>query len=125
MGGNPAASLPAGPPAFRSEKMKTKRIHFSTWGENPDSLDIASYAVVHVDDDGYFDAKLDAVKRSIERTTGLAICGCTPQGQACSNGVPESSHYQITLGRPVSRRYGGGYSVEGGLWVSIPCETGE
>jgi len=31
-----------------------------------------------------------------------------------------SRHYQLTLGTPVARRLGGGYSVEGTVWIAVP-----
>ena len=97
-----------------------KRVYFETWGERPAEMNLAGFAVVHPDDVDDFNAELDAVKRSIERTTGLVICGCTPQGTACTNGKPDANHYKLTLGRAVPYRWGG-YSVKGSLWISIPC----
>lgn len=59
---------------------------------------------------------LGAVCRRVRRDSGLLVVGCRADvydtGERCQ-------HYEITLGRPVSGRCGGGYSVEGRLWVRI------
>jgi hypothetical protein len=66
--------------------------------------------------------RIDAVVRGVERRTGLRVCGgpC-PQGHDVKrDGTVMSHHYSMTLGRPVARRYGGGYSVDSELWIAIP-----
>jgi hypothetical protein len=91
----------------------SRRIHFSTWGRRVDRVTIASYAIER---DGRYG--IDAVVASIERSSGLCVCGGPRwDGDNCERGRRVASHYQITLGRPCS---GGGYTPVAGLWVSIP-----
>jgi hypothetical protein len=64
-----------------------------------------------------YETGLDAVRRAIARRTGLAVCSTSPQGVS----LPERErHYQITLGQPCP---GGGYSVEGEMWIAIPPDA--
>jgi len=91
-----------------------KRISFRAWGIRGISRDqVPAYArrgpTCSTD--------IEAVCSAIERKCGLAACAVSPQGTALENGIPESNHFQITLGR---RLRAGGYSVEGVLWVAIP-----
>ena len=68
---------------------------------------------------------IDAAPRGIDRRTGLQVCGCRSDSVAPALGShPEAAHYQITLGRPLPRRLGGGWSVEGELWAAIPVSGG-
>jgi len=88
--------------------MKTIKIY--TWGES--GLGRFSVRVPDGDSD------IESVIRSIERRSGHKICGgpC-PQGTSLSDGKPESRHYSAPLGDPCA---GGGYSVEGEIYFSIP-----
>lgn len=63
----------------------------------------------------------EAAVRSIERRTGLRVCGgpC-PQGQSFSHGKVESNHYSATLG--TWSRFGG-YDVRGEVWFAIPVQS--
>lgn len=95
----------------------TRTILVSGWGKGAQRHNLGSFTVRRREED-YSDA--EAVARSVARRTGLSVCTCRWDGTALSNGRPESNHYQMTLGRPVSRRLGGGYSVDSELWVAIP-----
>lgn len=75
---------------------------------------------VRVDDDLEYCSAEEAVARSVARRTGLCVVTMRQDGTALERGRPESRHYQITLGKPLPRRLGGGWSVEGELWVAIP-----
>jgi len=33
---------------------------------------------------------------------------------------PVASHFQLTLGSRIDKRYGGGHSIEAELWVAVP-----
>lgn len=100
--------------------MRSKRLRFDSWGIQPKWLrpKIPSCCML-ADDDvvvfGWRDAKAGCVASAIERATGLSVVNMQSQGSD-----NEGNHYQITLGRPLPRRYGGGYSVEGSLWVKVP-----
>lgn len=95
--------------------MKMRKIHFSTWGRGVRDLEIASYAVAQD-----HETNIEAVTRSLERTTGLTVCGGPrDDGMALENGKPAALHYQLTLGQRVS----GGYSPEAEVWVAIPVEV--
>jgi len=93
-----------------------QRINFSRWGRKLSGLAFATYAVAQ---DG--ESPIDAVVRSVERTTGLQVCGGPrSDGYAVERGHKTAAHYQMTLGRPCR---GGGWSPEAELWVSIPVEV--
>ena len=91
------------------------RVYYQSWGIRG-ALAVGEYAV----DKGEGGGPLGAVRSSLERRNDLSVCGCSPQGTSLSDGEPESRHFQITLGRPLPRKVGGGYSVEGSVWVAIP-----
>ena len=98
--------------ALKRKVTKMKTITVSTWGK----MGIGKIRVRR--DVCGFD--VDAVRKSIERRTGLSFCG-GPRHDGTSldgRGQPESRHYQGTLGRHLRT---GGYSVEGELWFAIPC----
>lgn len=91
------------------------RVTYSSWGEQGSAVTPA-YAVQKD-----HETRIEAVKRAIGRASKLTVCACSSQGTSLDNkGRPESRHYQITLGRAVPRRLGGGCSVEGSVWVAIP-----
>ena len=93
-----------------------KRIKISVWGKGTKNLRLANYAVAQ---DG--EARIDAVARSVERTTGLVVCGGPARdGREVEGGRTVAHHYHMTLG---TRCRGGGYSPEVELWVSIPVEV--
>ena len=92
-----------------------RRVQFAHWGNSSD-LRIPAYAVAATDEDD-----LDAVTRAVAAANRLSVCCCSPQGSAlCDDGTVESRHYEVTLGRPVPGRHGGGTSVEGSVWIAIP-----
>lgn len=94
-----------------------KRITFRAWGIRPERLQdlIPAYAVRHE-----HEGAAEAVCRAIGRATGHVVVTCSPQGTSLEHGKGESNHYQLTLGTPVARRLGGGYSVEGTVWIAVP-----
>lgn len=89
-------------------------ISVNTWGKR--GLGCISVRVADTDIE-----PIDAVRRSVERRTGLRVCGCRSDGTALDRkGQPESRHYQMTLGLPCRT---GGYSVEGEIWAAIPVAS--
>ena len=63
------------------------------------------------------------VTRSLERRTGLTICGGPrDEGVSLSRGRPTSHHYACTLGRPAR---GGGYTPLAEVWWAEPIEEEE
>lgn len=86
-------------------------IKVSTWG----NVKIGDFRVRVPDYD-----VIGSVRRSIERRTGLRVVTCYVDGCSMNAGKLESRHYQMTLGRPLPRKTGGGYSVSGQVWVAIP-----
>ena len=58
--------------------------------------------------------QMDAVRRSIERRTGLKFCG----GPRYHGGDASGSHYSGTLGRHLGA--GNGFSVVGEIWFCVP-----
>lgn len=65
---------------------------------------------------------MDAVQRSVARRTGYAVVTCRSDGTELDCGRPVAQHHQMTLGSPVPRRLGGGWNVEGEIWVSVPID---
>lgn len=62
----------------------------------------------------------DAIERSIERRTGMAVWRLMPDGTALGrDGKAARLHYCSSYGRRVPRRLGGGVSVYGQIWVSV------
>jgi ethanolamine utilization microcompartment shell protein EutL len=49
------------------------------------------------------------------------VIQASSQGTSMENGIPESNHYQLTLGSPAP---GGGSNVDGTLWIAVPVGTG-
>jgi len=89
------------------------RQHFSVWGPRASELNIAAYAIRQD-----YEFPIEAVMRSIERSTGLTVCA-GPRDCGCSRdarGAESSHHYQIALGRPLRH---GGHSVEAEIWISV------
>ena len=100
-------------------KTTTTTTTISTWGHRGAAQRLNLGTVVRHRADGV-DTALDAIRRKILRQTGLVACGITPQGSSvAADGTIRARHYQITLGKSLSRRTGGGYSVEGALFVAI------
>lgn len=98
--------------------MKTYRIKIDAWGIQPNRLrgSIGGMAIVR---DG--DTPVEAVCRSIERRTGLSVIACRSDGTRLDGrGRPEANTYEITLGRVLAKRFGGGYSVDGRCWIAVP-----
>jgi hypothetical protein len=93
----------------------SKRIYFEHWGARG-SVRIPAYAVRTEGDD----SDMKAVARAVAAASGLATCGCSPQGTVLDGDLEWAEHYELTLGRPLPRRVGGGFSVEGSVWVSVP-----
>ena len=94
----------------------SNRIKFTTWGRKASELNFASYAVCQE-----HETPIEAVSRSIERSTGLTICaGPRNDGTAMENNEPVANHYQLALGTPCR---GGGYSPEAEVWVSVPVDV--
>jgi len=94
------------------------RVHFNIWGRGIDGLSVAAYAVRHD-----YESSIDAVVRSLERTTGLRCCG-GPRDDGVAQATPSNpaaQHYQLTLGEPLST---GGYCPRAEVWASIPMHTG-
>jgi hypothetical protein len=63
---------------------------------------------------------IGAVCRAIARKTGLTVVTCRSDGYRLEQDKPIEAHYQLTLGSRIDKRFGGGYSVEGELWVAVP-----
>ena len=53
MGDTPAASLPAGPPAFRSEKMKIRKTIVATWNGQEYISVLEEAEIVSIDGDNW------------------------------------------------------------------------
>ena len=89
----------------------SSRVHFFSWGRRaiPDGYVVLSPS----------ETVPDAIRRRVERVSGHTIIVFRHDGTAIERGRPVAEHYQITLGDPVARRYGGGYSVVGELWVGV------
>jgi len=105
--------------ARAARQQGAERIKIRAWGLRSEWLRtrVSGHALRH---DG--ETRIEAVCRSIERRTGYVVCGCRGDGTALDRaGQPESRHYELTLGTRLSRRSGGGYSVEGICWVAVPC----
>lgn len=92
-------------------------IRYATWGRGTSELDLGtSCRRLGGESD------LDAVVRSVCRRTGLSICaGPRNEGTALVRNQPVARHYAFTIGRPVSRRLGGGYTPVAEVWVAIKC----
>lgn len=89
-----------------------RRQDYSYWGNHRD-LAMPAYAMRDVD----CESGIEAVRRAIERSTGLHVVTCRPDGTS----LPERDrHYQMTLG---SRVPGGGWCPEAEIWVAIPAPT--
>ncbi len=100
------------------KKVERRRVTFSAWGIYPAKLRERwpTYAVAVADESG-----MEAALRAIQRATRLSVVVCRPDATALDDhGRPEARHYEVTLGRAVARRFGGGYSVEGRAWLAIP-----
>lgn len=88
-----------------------KRVKIKVWGAAAGRFNFASFAIVP---DG--ESSSYAIARSIARTTGLEWCG-----GPCGDGYnADSMHYHGTLGKPIPRKRGGGWSVVAELWFSVP-----
>lgn len=92
-----------------------KRINFSNWGRGC-GRPLPAWAMCEE-----YEEPIEAVIRAIERRTGLTVCTSRDDGISIMHGRPESRHYQLTLGKALPRRLGGGYSVYGEVWIAIPC----
>lgn len=97
--------------------MARKKLCFDSWGIRPDRLRsrIPSCCMTREDDDYIGTKPVNCVARSVARATKLDVINVQSQGED-----REGNIYQLTLGRSVPRRFGGGYSVEGSLWVKVP-----
>lgn len=94
-----------------------KRVYFEHWGTFSNKFEIPAYAVGDLD----VFTPSEIVAKCIERATGLSIGACQSQGTSLDKkGKPESHHYQLTLGSPIPKKYGGGLSVEGQIWFGVP-----
>lgn len=82
------------------------RVRFSMWGA-VDGLEVARFAVVR---DG--ESRINAVARSVARSTGLVWCG----GPSLDSSGPGAAIYHGTLGRAVD---GGGWSPVAEVWLSV------
>jgi len=95
----------------------SRRVSFTTWGRRARGLSFAQYAVAQD-----YEAKIEAVVRSIQRTTGLVCCaGPRYDGMTLEKGKRCAIHYQITLGTPCR---GGGFTPKAKVWISIPVGGG-
>jgi hypothetical protein len=84
------------------------RVRFGIWGAGAvDELKVASFAVVR---DG--ESRIDAVARSVARSTGLVWCG----GPSLESSGPGAAIYHGTLGRPLDS---GGWSPVAEVWLSV------
>ena len=91
----------------------SNRINFDAWGRGLDRITLPVYAMRQEGE-----TSIAAICRAIDAKNRPIMCvTCQHNGTALKGGKPESSHYQITLGRPVKS---GGYSVEGNVWIAIP-----
>ncbi len=93
----------------------SRRIHFTAWGVSYPKLRLPAYAMRP--SDKIYGGEREWVCRAIERKTGLHVVTCRPDGVSQCKDLPDSRHYQLTLGRPCR---GGGWSPEAELWVAIP-----
>lgn len=97
-----------------ADRKTTRYVEVRTWGRSG----LGNFSV-RVDDET---SAVEAARRSIARRSGLEIATCRSDGTALDKrGEPESHHYHVTLGAPVPREQGGGWSVKGELWFAIPA----
>jgi len=90
-----------------------RTIKFSRWGRKIGDLKFATYAVGQPGE-----SPIEAVIRSVQRTTGLCLCGGPRlEGQIVEKRRPVATQWAMTLGRPVR---GGGFEPRAELWISIP-----
>lgn len=93
----------------------SNRIKFQHWGTRG-PIQVPAYAVRQSDE-----SSLDAVCRAIASKSRLKLaCRPSDQGTELERGTAVARHYELTFGRPVPRRLGGGMSVEGSVWVALP-----
>lgn len=98
---------------------KRTRIEITAWGTGTRRLRIPAYCYLTDASDG---SRLDAIIRSIERANRMCCCaGPRHDGTEMSRGRAAANHYQATFGRPCT---GGGYRVEGEIWLSVPARAG-
>jgi hypothetical protein len=90
-------------------------IRYSVWGIRPASLRSVDLegAGARWSPDSY--DKATAVARSIARRAGLECC--PPRHDS---DTADSSIFEVALGRSIPQKRGGGFSVEGACWFSIP-----
>ena len=94
------------------------RVPIHSWGVSPHRLAslIPAYAMRKSGE-----TPIEAVVRAIASATGLAVCGCSPEGTAILEGKPAADHYQLTLGR--YDRASRSYAFAGRVWVAVPVRT--
>ena len=95
--------------------MTTTTRRYTVWGLKGDAKAMTSGTVRYAAGD---DA-IDALTRRIARLTRCSVITARSDGEEMEHGEVVSSHYEITIGHPIPRKRGGGYSVEGSLWAAI------
>ena len=85
------------------------RVQLNIWGRGP-ARACAGYVLVRD-----YERPREAVCRRIARDTGLDVITCRHDGSS-----PDADIYQVTLGRPLPRRLGGGWTDIGENWFSVP-----
>jgi len=96
----------------KTSTTSTKTITVRTWGSGAGK----DLGVIRVRVPSGADRE-DCVQASIERRTGLKLGTWSGEGTALENGRPVAHHYQGALVRGCK---GGGASVEGTIWASVP-----
>lgn len=89
-----------------------KRIAYTVQGSWTRNNTAPAYALVPSDE-----APIAAIKRALERVSGDTAVTCRLDSCTAKRD-PRTYYYQITMGRPVPRRLGGGYNVTGEVWVT-------
>jgi hypothetical protein len=95
--------------------MARHRMTFSAWGIPRRLRDLITGTCYRHDDE----SAIGAVCRHLERQTRLSVVACRLDNHRRDRGVVIGAQYEITLGRGLDPRYGGGYSVDGRVWVEI------
>jgi len=103
--------------------MATIKIHL--WGYNP-LAKLDDVITVRVPDElaDRSEERVAAVKRSLERRTGLTLCTWSGDHVELSNGRPVADVFRGTLGRFLGWRLGG-YAVRSEVWVRMPLYSAQ
>lgn len=94
------------------QKEKRMKRSFVVWGRIGAGVKVDD-GTLHV---AVCDDVLEALQRRIERDSGLKVAVFAPDGHEVHAGRVVRSDFKVTLG---TKCKGGGYNVEGSLWVGL------